>query len=76
MPESLYAVHSALITTQVSFGGGSVVGKLRAAFNPMLFALLLHEVLASVLLWAIYCDKTHMTHSRADPSHGISSMPS
>jgi hypothetical protein len=75
MPASVYAVHGALITTQVSFGGGSVVGKLGAAFNPMLFALL-HEVLASVLLWAVYCDKTHMTHSRADPSHGISSMPS
>ena len=75
MPVSVYAVHGALITTQVSFGGGSVVGKLRAAFNPMLFALL-REVLASVLLWAVYCDKTHMTHSRADPSHGISSMPS
>ncbi len=58
MAPSVYAVHGALITTQLIFGGGSVVGKLGvAAFNPMLFALI-RESIAGVLLllWAIRCD--------------------
>lgn len=34
-------VHLALITAQVLFGGGSVVGKLGVeSFNPMMFALI------------------------------------
>ena len=55
---SALRVHSALITGQVLFGGGSVVGKLGVAtFNPMMFALI-REAVAGVLLmlWAIYQD--------------------
>jgi len=57
-PPSALLVHSALITGQVLFGGGSVVGKLGvASFNPMMFALI-REGVAGVLLlaWAIYKD--------------------
>ena len=53
-----FAVHSALIATQVIFGGGSVVGKLGVdTFNPMLFALI-REAVAGVLLllMALRCD--------------------
>ena len=41
MRPSVFRVHAALITGQLMFGGGSVVGKLGvAAFNPLMFALI------------------------------------
>ena len=48
-----WMVHLALITTQLSFGGGSVVGKLGVSgTNPVLFALI-REGTAGPLLMAI-----------------------
>ena len=68
MRPSVATVHGALITTQLIFGGGSVVGKLGVAtFNPMLFALI-REVVAGLLLllWAAYCDGRQSIRRRRD----------
>jgi len=55
-----WVVHLALITAQIIFGGGSVVGKLGVdKFNPILFALIREGCAGPILCVLAYCkDRT------------------
>mmetsp|Transcript_62862 Transcript_62862/g.99800 ORF Transcript_62862/g.99800 Transcript_62862/m.99800 type:complete len:412 (+) Transcript_62862:43-1278(+) len=66
-PPSLLIVHLAIITAQVAFGGGSVIGALgMPETNPVLFALIREGVAGPLLCIIAFLIDKHVPNCRED----------
>jgi len=60
----MWRVHMSLITTQIIFGGGAVVGKFGvSSFNPVLFAMIRECCAGPILLAIAYLSTRNSIHN-------------